>query len=288
MKKILLPVCMAFSLITAAQHTDGKAAIVAPATLKEGKVVYERVIQMQISIQGMDESVARQLPRTRTDNFELQFGNNKSLWKGLPNVQEEANTFNSGGTTLSSGGSTIMIRGVSMGSDDVTYTDFETGKRVDQRELDSKNYLVDDDIQKLSWKLTDDTKTILGYVVRKAVAQQYTTRSIMSMENGEMKRQQLPDTVSVVAWFTLQVPVPAGPVFQGQLPGLILELEMNKGRTVYKAVEVSPKVNVAGIKEPKGGKRITAAEYNKERDKVMEEMRKNMPANGSFRIRTGS
>lgn len=282
MKKILLPVCMAFSLLTTAQQTDGKAAIVAPTTIKEGKVVYERVIQMQINIQGMDESIARQLPRTRTDNFELQFGNNKSLWKQLPNVQEEANTF------TSSGGNTVMIRGGMMGGDDVTFTDFETGKRVDQRELDSKNYLVDDDIQKLSWKLTEDTKTILGYVARKAVAQQYTTRNIMSMENGEMKRQQLPDTVSVVAWFTLQVPVPAGPVFQGQLPGLILELDMNKGRTLYKAVEVSPKVNVAGIKEPKGGKRITQAEYVKERDKVMEEMRKNMPAGGNFRIRTGS
>ena len=105
-------------------------------------------------------------------------------------MQEEANSF-------SSGGNTVMIRGGMMGgADDVTYTDFETGKRVDQRELDSKNYLVDDEIQKLSWKLTDETKTVLGYVVRKAVAQQYTTRNVMSMENGEMKRQELPDTVA--------------------------------------------------------------------------------------------
>lgn len=282
MKKILLPICIAFSLSAAAQTTDGKAAIAPQAQMKEGKVVYERVIQMQINIQGMDESIARQLPRTRTDNFELLFGNNKSLWKQLPNVQEEANTF-------SGGGNTVMIRGSMMGgADDVSFTDFETGKRVDQRELDSKNYLVDDDIQKLSWKLTEETKTILGYVVRKAVAQQYTTRNVMSMENGEMKRQVLPDTVAVTAWFTLNVPVPAGPVFQGQLPGLILELDMNKGRTVYKAVEVSPKVNTANIKEPKGGKRITQAEYVKERDKMMEEMRKNMPAGGNFRIRTGS
>lgn len=282
MKKILLPICIAFSLTSVAQTTDGKAAIAPQVQLKEGKVVYERVIQMQINIQGMDESIARQLPRTRTDNFELLFGNNKSLWKQLPNVQEEANTF-------SSGGGTIMIRGGMMGgADDVTYSDFETGKRVDQRELDSKNYLVDDEIQKLSWKLTEDTKTVLGYVVRKAVAQQYTTRNVISMENGEMKRQVLPDTVAITAWFTLNAPVPAGPVFQGQLPGLILELDMNGGRTVYKAIEVLPKVNVASIKEPKGGKRITQAEYVKERDKMMEEMRKNMPANGNFRMRVGS
>lgn len=281
MKKIWLPICIVFSLASAAQTPEGKAAIAPQAQLKEGKVVYERTIQMQINIQGMDENIARQIPRTRTDNFELTFGNNKSLWKQLPNVQEEANTF-------SNGGNTVMIRGGGFGSDDVTYTDFETGKRVDQRELDSKSYLVDDNIEKLNWKLTDDTKTILGYVVRKAVAQQYTTRNIMTMENGEMKREQVPDTVAVTAWFTTNAPVPAGPVFQGQLPGLVLELDMNKGRSVYKAVEISPKVNVAGIKEPKGGKRITAAEYVKERDRVMDEMRKNMPAGGNFRIRAGS
>ena len=37
------------------------------------------------------------------------------------------------------------------------------------------------------------------------------------------------------------------------------------------------------IKEPKDGKKLTAAEFTKERDKLMEEMRKNMP-NGSIRI----
>ena len=280
MKKMLFSFWLLCALAAAAQVPDGKASVAPQAQMKEGKVIYERTIQMQMNIQGMDEAIARRLPRTRTDNFELQFATGKSLWKGLPNVDEEANTF-------SSGGNTVMIRG-SFGGDDVTYTDFETGKRVDQRELDSKSYLVDDDIQKLTWKLTDETKPIHGYIARKAVAQQYTTRSIMSMENGEMKRQQLPDTVAITAWFTTSIPVPAGPVFQGQLPGLILELDMNGGRTVYKAVEISPKVNAATIKEPKGGKRITAAEYAKERDKVFEEMRRNMPTNGTFRIRTGS
>lgn len=72
------------------------------------------------------------------------------------------------------------------------------------------------------------------------------------------------------------MPVPAGPEFKGQLPGLILELNMNNGRVVYHALEISTKVNPASIKEPKG-KRITAAEFNKARDKEMEEMRRNMP-----------
>jgi len=107
----------------------------------------------------------------------------------------------------------------------------------------------------------------------------------MGMENGKMKREQVPDTTAAIAWFTADIPVSVGPAaYQGQLPGLILELDENNGRTIFKAVEVSPKVSVSKIKEPKDGKKITAAEFDKQRDKVMEEMRRNAP-NG-MRIRT--
>jgi GLPGLI family protein len=106
----------------------------------------------------------------------------------------------------------------------------------------------------------------------------------MTMENGEMKRQAIPDTSIVNAWIAMDIPVPAGPAqFQGQLPVLILELEMNNGRTVYRAAEISPKVNASAIKEPKG-KRITAAEFTRLRDKEFEEMQRNMPAGGGRRI----
>lgn len=106
-----------------------------------------------------------------------------------------------------------------------------------------------------------------------------------SAERGDRRRRQQADTTLVAAWFAPDIPVPAGPEFQGQLPGLILELDMNNGRVVYHALEISTKVNPASIKEPKG-KRITAAEFNKERDKEMEEMRRNMPRR--MQIRTAN
>jgi GLPGLI family protein len=103
----------------------------------------------------------------------------------------------------------------------------------------------------------------------------------MTMENGEMKRQVIPDTSEMIAWFTTDIPIAIGPEIQGQLPGAILELEVNKGQTVYKAIEISPKVNLAKIKEPNDGKKVTAAEFTKEREKLMEEMRRNMPNGGN-------
>ena len=125
--------------------------------------------------------------------------------------------------------------------------------------------------------LIDDRFT-LGYTAQKATAQRVEQRPRITMENGEMKREMVSDTSAIVAWFTTNIPVPAGPQeFQGSLPGLILELDANNGRAVYRAIEVSPKVNLSSIKEPKGGKRVTPAEFDKERDALLEELRKNNP-----------
>ncbi len=65
---------------------------------------------------------------------------------------------------------------------------------------------------------------------------------------------------------------------------MILELDVNNGQSVTKAIEFSPKVAVTKIKEPKDGKHMTAAEFSKEREKMMEEMRKNMPAGNVIRM----
>ena len=249
------------------------------AQVKEGKVVYERTIQFQMRLQQVDPAIANNLPRSRTDRFELKFSPTKVLWEALPDMDASAEGFGGPG---GGGGGPVFMR---FGGDDYVYTDLQTGISIAKQELASKNYLVTDSVRKLPWKLTDESKTILNYKARKAVAQRIGTRFVMNMENGEMKRSQEADTTEVTAWFTTEVPVAAGPEFNGQLPGLILELEMNRGRTVYKALEVSTKVNVANIKEPKGGKPITAADFAQERNKVFEEMRRNMPPGQRMNMR---
>ena len=253
--------------------------------MKEGKVLYERTIQMQFrgnmefSADGGPPPSPRgneNMPRERKDKFELSFANHQSLWESVTDM-EDNNEFGGG----EGNGRMFMRIG---GGDDLTYYNFETGKQVQVRELNSKNYIVEDSIQKLNWKLTGETKSILGHTVQKAKAERYGNRAIMTMENGEMKRQMQPDTTVINAWIAMDISVSAGPEFQGQLPGLILELDMNNGRMVYRVLEISAKVNVSAIKEPKGGKRITAAEFTKLRDKEFEEMRRNMPAGGGRRI----
>lgn len=269
MKKFLLVAASAFSLYAGAQT-------------KEGKVIYERTIQMgAIRLGGnvppdVQAQMQAQMPKSRTDQFELLFTPEHSLWQFLPNAADDGS-----GNNFSGGGVTIQMRGA---TNEVSYVDIANGTRVDQREIMDKSFVVSDTVQKLQWKLSDETKKILNFTAHKATATTINQRPRMTMENGEMKREMFNDTVKVVAWYTTDIPVPTGPNYSGQLPGLILELDNNNGQSVTKAIEFSPKVSASKIKEPKDGKKLTAAEFSKERDKMMEEMRKNMPQGNVIRM----
>ena len=255
MKKIMFAVCGLFTIM------------LVQAQQKEGKVVYERTSQMVIRMNDMPEGMDHQLPRTRTNKFELTFGSHHSLWKAA----EEDNA-----SDQMSSGDGVQIRMIVAGMDNVLYTNYETGKWVEKRELFDKTFIIEDTVTKLKWKMTGETKTILGLPAMKATSSRISTRTQMNMDNGKMERKEIQDTSLIVAWFTSSIPVSAGPgEFQGQLPGLILEMDIANGRQTYKAVSVSPKADLAIIKEPAGKKRLTQAEFRKESDKMMDEMQKN-------------
>lgn len=246
------------------------------AQTKEGKVVYERTMQMPVrSFGNASEELQKQLPKSRTDHYELLFNSQHALYQYLPSaVDENAGTFTSGNVVLRFAG----------GSGDVSYTNFEKKTRLDQREMFEKTFLVLDSLGSEKWKLSEETKQVLNFTARKATTTRIMSRNRMSMENGEIKRETISDTLPVVVWYTTDVPVSAGPDFAGQLPGLILEIDMNNGQTVTKAIEFSPKIAAGKIKEPKGGKVFTPAEFAIEREKMLNEMRKNMPNGNVIRM----
>lgn len=250
-------------------------AIAAQAQVKEGRIVYERVSQMPTRMFRDNPELAAQLPKSRTEHFELLFANNQSLYQFLPSATEEQNTF-------AAGGQVIQVRG---GNNDVVYYNLDKGTTVAQRDFMDNEFIVADTIRRFNWKLTDETKKVMNYTVRKAITTRVNPSMRMSMENGEMKRTEVLDTVPVAAWFTTDIPVSVGPEFAGQLPGAILELDINNGQQVYKATEVSPKVAANKIKEPNKGKKVSQAEFIAERNKLMDEMRNNMRGSGgTFRI----
>lgn len=264
MKKILL-----FGLVTVGGHLTY-------AQQTTGKLVYERVSQMQITLSDdqASEHIRNMLPRTRTENFELTFGNNQSLWKQSEKEMEEPTVFGDGA---------IQIRTASFGSDDVLYYNFDSKTRVERRELFDKTFIVDDSIRSLKWKMTGETKDILGHKCMKATSTQISKRTQMVMNDGAMEKKEIDDTSVVIAWFATDIPVQAGPAeYQGQLPGLILEMDIANGRQTFKALNISKDADIAQIKAPTGKKRYTADEFQKERNKMFEQMQKN--GNGPGRV----
>lgn len=247
----------------------GAAAVQAQQT--EGKIIYERTMELNIRFQGLDEGLQQQIPRTRVDKIQVLFANGKSVRRQLPPEESDEQAFQS----AVGEGRQMQVRMTMAGADDVTFTDHNNGTLVEQRELGTKTFIIGDSVQKLNWKLTGETRTILGYTCQQATAQRISTRFSMSMANGEMKREEVADTARITAWFTTAIPVSVSPEFQGQLPGLVLALDINNGRTVYKAVELSPKVDLALVKEPSKGKKVNRKEFDDERAKLMKDMQIN-------------
>lgn len=258
MKRIMVAGCLVLlvSLVQAQQ--------------KQGMVTYERVTKMiaRFNINGVEN----EMPQTRKDNFELTFSKNQSLWKA---AEQENNDDNN------PGGDGVQVHMIVAGSNDVMYINFETGKRTEKREFFDKTFIIDDSISKLKWKMTGETKIILNHNCMKALATRISTQMRMTMDNGKMERKEIQDTSNIVAWFTSDIPVSAGPgEYQGQLPGLILEMDINNGRQTYIATGISEKADLALIKEPTGKKHYTPEEFRKERDKMMKEMEKNNQGGG--------
>jgi GLPGLI family protein len=236
------------------------------AQQQTGRVVYEYTRQMHVRMAGPGGPEQAPPPlRAHTIKLEVLFGNNQMLRRTL-----EDNSF----TDFPGEGGGFQVRSFGMGDDDITWLNFADGRKVEQKEFAAKQYLVTDSIRKQSWKLTGKTNEVLGYACQQATTVRYSKRMMMSMENGEMIRKEVPDTAQLVVWFTPTIPVSAGPDYEGQLPGLILQIDIN-GSTTYKAIDVSQKADVVTIKEPKKGKKITADEFNKVREKEMQEMQRN-------------
>ena len=252
------------------------------APLKQGRIVYEQLIKggkATINFNGNTQTINRP---DRLLRLEVLFTQEESLRRQLETDERpEAEMAAPAGSAVSVTGTVRMVSS-SMG-DATTWHNFTEARKVEQREAAGKKFLVQDSIRKNTWKLTGETKTILGYTCQKAISQTPVKSFNMQMQDGQMKRTEKWDTIDVTVWFAPAIAIPAGPEYQGQLPGLILETESRNGSNIVRAVEITEKVKINDIKEPKSGKKVTQAEYMKEVEESQKQMMERMrPARAAF------
>lgn len=207
----------------------------------------------------MDEAMLEKIPKTRTQKMKLAFSATENMYKSAE-VEESAGdmTFNN------DAGATIVMK-TSRGGMEL-YNNVAEARKVQLREFAGKKFLIEDSLRQTPWKLSGDTKEIKGYLCQKA--------TFTRMQNGKPQ--------NVVAWYTLDIPVSAGPEGFGGLPGLILEAIVGDAQSVITATNVEFRaLKKDEIKIPSGGKKVTEAEFRK----IMDEYAKEMQSEGGQNIR---
>jgi GLPGLI family protein len=202
---------------------------VANAQIKEGKIVFEQKIDLHRRMQ--DEQMKAMVPQFRTSKFELNFADNQSMYKMQEEEPDIAENTGNGGIVMRFGGANTEY-----------YRNFATQKQVEKRELGDKDYIIEDSLQHINWKLLDETKTILGYHCKKA--------------SGKTERGSDVDT-----WYTEEIPVSSGPETFHGLPGMILQVDINKEEFVITAVNIEKSADKKELKVPAKGKKITPGEF---------------------------
>ena len=209
----------------------------------EGIISYEEKINVHRSLPPEAADMKAMIPEFRTHQNELLFNDHESLYR---NVEEEEDED-------ADGGQGVQIR--MQRPESIFYRDFNAVRKVDSREFMGKTYLIEDSLISRNWKITGQSKKILGY------------DCISAVTSDTVRKQE------ITAWFCDALPLPAGPSSFGQLPGTILEIDINSGEIVMSAKKVDfRKLKKNELVAPKKGEKTTDAAFQAMMAERMKEM----------------
>lgn len=213
----------------------------------EGEIVYSVTVQLDIDLpDDMDENMKKMIPSSQTATKSLKFNQQESLyddWEAGENEDLEVDHQEGD----------MEFKMVMKRPENIFYSDHQKGTYVNSQEFFGRHFLITGDSKKCDWKLTGEQKKIEGFVCQKATCQ--------------MEEEPL------VAWFTPQIPVSAGPNGYGGLPGMILEMDINNGQRTFVPDKIDlRKLDKKEIKQPEKGKKVTQEEFNEIRDEKMKEL----------------
>jgi GLPGLI family protein len=257
------------------------------AQMKEGKIVYERKINMWRMI--TDPEMRTRIPEFRTANFELLFNDKASLFRSVPDDEAPDPFANNGGDR---GGQRFNFRM----PETTTYIDLASQMQYESRPMFEKTFLVVDSLKPLKWKISEETKTIAKHLCKKATttvaAQMVRMGGIRIGRNNaatidSAKKADapiVPKETEVVVWYTEDIAASVGPEVYTGLPGAILEVDMDNGSNVTTATEVTTKYPKKELTQPTKGDKMNRAQFQDAMKKLMEDMQRG-GGMGGMRIR---
>ena len=210
--------------------------------ITKGRIVYEKKANQlkPLEEEGDDNAwwkeMMKSFPKILTDQYELKFNATRSVYK-----LEKENTENK------------YMWGSKPSETDNSISDFSNQTTSVQREIFDNAYLIKDSLRNLEWKITQETREIAGFECKKAVS-------------------KICDSVVVVAFYTDQIPVSAGPENFGGLPGMILGLAIPRMYTTWFATKLELTDPTEQQLNPvQKGKKVNWLQLNAELKKGMKE-----------------
>jgi len=167
------------------------------------------------------------------------------------------------------------------------YKNVKTKSFSIDKEMMGKEFLVNDSLPALNWKIESESKKIGNYTCFKATCVQPVSKSdfrnMTRKADAEAKtdkpkstnfmdQMEMPKEVVVTAWYTPEIPINQGPEKYWGLPGLILEVNNGKSTILCSKVVMNNKEKKE-ITAPTKGKVVSQSEYDEIVVNKMQEMR---------------
>lgn len=197
--------------------------------LSHGRIEYERRINVFARIGNDDDQWSEFRKKLsnhfKTSYFDLVFTRDKSLYRpGRESDDRELFNF-----------------WQAPAQDNIVWSDLGEAKTVTQKNVFETNFLVQDSLRQIKWKITDETRMIAGFNCRRANA------IIM-------------DSIYVVAFYTDEILTGGGPESFTGLPGMILGVSLPHQHITWFATKVEAvPVAESQVEPPVRGKKIDKA-----------------------------
>jgi GLPGLI family protein len=278
LKKTITLFVLVFSIAISAQNTNGKAYYVIKNTIKIN------LGNRQIS-EAQKAMLQERINSMSTNNFVLSFNKNSSIY-----VEEEKLEKDQGnGIVAQRMGMMKMI--LNQGSNGKLYKNIKDNTYKNQVDIYGKLFLIQDSLQTIDWKITDEVKTIGKHTCFKATTILKNRGLPTNFRPGEQRtddskeeRKIGDEMIIVTAWFTLDIPVSHGPAMYYGLPGLILEVNAGNTTILCSKIELNNEEEI--INAPINGKKINQKKYDELLKKKANEVRENFRrGRGGFRRR---
>ncbi|MBT1706055.1 GLPGLI family protein [Chryseosolibacter indicus] len=209
------------------------AAQIVFAQTEEGVITFETKVNIHRTLPPDRQEMRTIIPEFRTSKAGLFFNSNESLYKPMENEEEDEEIGNGG---------MVRMRYQTMLNE--VYVNQYLSKKVLRQEFMGKKYLIEDTLNLIPWKFSEDTKEILGYTCKQA-----------SFYHEERKQ-------NIVAWYTDKLRPFLGPESFNTLPGAVLQVDINEGERVVTALNIELRsLKKNELKVPSSGAKITGKEY---------------------------